>query len=142
MKHTEAESFESFEEFWPFYVSEHENPLNRALHYAGTTMVIGTVATAVVTMNPAWLLLAPVVGYGPAWVGHFFVEKNKPASFKHPLWSLRGDFKMYGLALRGKMTDEVRRVCEARDARRADESSRARGDVNASANGQAHAAHS
>ena len=107
---------ESFEEFWPFYVSEHRDPMNRALHYAGTTMVIGTVATAAITLNPAWLLLAPVVGYGPAWVGHFFIENNKPASFKHPLWSLRGDFKMYAMALRGKMAEEVARVCEARDA--------------------------
>jgi hypothetical protein len=117
--HSEADTnarIDSFEEFWPFYVSEHRDPLNRALHYASTTMVIGTVVTAAVTMNPAWLLLAPVVGYGPAWVGHFFIENNKPASFKHPLWSLRGDFKMYAMALRGKMADEVERICAERDA--------------------------
>jgi hypothetical protein len=65
----------------------------------------------VLTLNPAWLLLDPVVGYGPAWVGHFVFEHNKPATFQHPIWSLRGDFKMYGLALRGKMHAEVERIC-------------------------------
>ena len=105
--------FQSFEEFWPFYVGEHKNPVNRALHYAGTSMAVGAVATAAVTLNPLWLLAAPVVGYGPAWVGHFFIEKNKPASWTYPLYSLRGDFRMLGYALRGKMADEVRRVCAA-----------------------------
>jgi hypothetical protein len=102
---------ESFVDFWPHYVHSHRNPVNRALHYAGTTAVLGTVATAAVTLNPAWLLLAPVVGYGPAWVGHFVFEHNKPATFQHPLWSLRGDFRMYRLALRGKMRAELERIC-------------------------------
>ena len=102
---------ESFEEFWPHYVHAHRNPINRGLHYVGTTAAIGSVATAAFTLNPAWLLVAPVAGYGPAWIGHFFFEKNKPATFQHPLWSLRGDFKMYLLALRGKMADEVERIC-------------------------------
>ena len=105
------ERYQSFEEFWPFYVREHQDPVNRALHYAGTTLVIGSVATAAVTLNPAWLLAAPIAGYGFAWAGHFFVEKNKPASFSYPVWSLAADFKMYGLALRGKMTEEVERLC-------------------------------
>jgi hypothetical protein len=105
------EHIESFEEFWPHYVHAHRNPVNRALHYAGTTAVLGTVATAAVTLNPLWLLAAPVVGYGPAWVGHFVFERNKPATFRHPLWSLRGDFKMYFLALRGKMGAELERLC-------------------------------
>jgi hypothetical protein len=101
----------TFDEFWPHYVHAHRNPVNRALHYVGTTAALGTVATAAVTLNPSLLLLAPVAGYGPAWVGHFFFEKNKPATFSNPLWSLRGDFKMYVLALRGKMAAEVERVC-------------------------------
>lgn len=102
--------FTSFEEFWPFYVGEHKLPLNRALHYAGTTMAVGTVGAAVVTLNPLWLLATPVVGYGPAWVGHFILEKNRPATFKHPLWSLRGDFRMLKYALQGKMAKEVERL--------------------------------
>ena len=107
---TDAARIQSFEEFWPFYVHEHRDPTNRALHYVGTTLVIGSVVTAAVTLNPTWLLAAPVAGYGFAWVGHFFIEKNKPASFKYPLWSLHGDFKMYGMALRGKMRAEVERL--------------------------------
>jgi hypothetical protein len=102
--------FHSFEEFWPFYVGEHKDPLNRALHYAGTTMAIGTVAAAALTVNPAWLLLTPVVGYGPAWIGHFVIEGNRPATFKHPLWSLRGDFRMLSYALAGKMGAEIERL--------------------------------
>ena len=106
-----ASPLTSFDEFWPHYVHAHRNPVNRALHYAGTTAAIGTVAAATVTLNPAWLLLTPVVGYGPAWLGHFAFEKNKPATFDHPLWSLRADFKMLGMALRLKMRAEVERVC-------------------------------
>ncbi len=108
---SEDARLQSFEEFWPYYVDQHKNPTNRALHYVGTTIVIGTVVTAAVTMNPTWLLAAPVAGYGCAWIGHFFIEKNRPATFTYPLWSLRGDFKMYGLALRGKMRAEVERLC-------------------------------
>ena len=103
--------YQSFEEFWPYYVGEHRDPVCRALHYAGTTMAIGTVAAAALTVNPAWLLLTPVVGYGPAWIGHFFIEGNVPATFKHPLWSLRGDLKMLGMALQGRMAAEVARLC-------------------------------
>ncbi len=102
---------DTFAEFWPHYVHAHRNPVNRALHYAGTTAMLGTVAAAALTLNPAWLLAAPVVGYGPAWVGHFVFERNRPATFEHPLWSLRGDFRMCWLAARGRMRDELERVC-------------------------------
>ena len=108
------EPIETFDDFWPHYVHAHRNPVNRMCHYVGTTAAIGSVATAALTLNPVWLLLAPVAGYGPAWVGHFVFEKNRPATFQHPLWSLRGDFKMYFLALRGKMADEVERLCGGR----------------------------
>src|SRR5262245_43415499 len=108
---------ESFEDFWRHYVVALGHPLNRSLHYAGTSMATGCGATAVLTANPAWLLVAPVVGYGPAWIGHFLVEGNKPATFGHPLWSLKGDFKMLGMAIRGKMRDEVERVCANLDTR-------------------------
>lgn len=106
----EARKLGSFEEFWPYYVGEHRSPLNRALHYAGTSMALGTVGAAVTTLNPAWLILTPIVGYGPAWIGHFLIEGNRPATFDHPLWSLRADFKMLGMAVRGKMADEVTRL--------------------------------
>jgi hypothetical protein len=106
----EPMEFASFEEFWPYYVGEHRHPWNRALHYVGTSMALGTVGAAVVTLNPTWLILTPIVGYGPAWIGHFLIEGNKPATFSHPLWSLRADLKMLGLALRGQMAAEVTRL--------------------------------
>jgi hypothetical protein len=102
--------FQTFEEFWPFYVGEHRDPVCRALHYVGTSLAIGTVATAALTGNPGWLLLTPIVGYGPAWVGHYLIEGNVPATFEHPLWSLRGDLRMLRLALRGRMAAEVERL--------------------------------
>jgi len=102
--------YQSFEEFWPYYVGEHRDPLNRALHYVGTSLAIGTVATAAITANPRWLLLTPIVGYGPAWIGHFLIEQNRPATFKYPLWSLRGDLRMLRYALAGKMAAEVERL--------------------------------
>ena len=83
---------------------------NWALHYVGTSLAIGTVATAVVTVNPTWLLLTPVVGYAPAWFGHFVIEGNRPATFKHPLWSLRGDLRMLSYAVRGKIAGELERL--------------------------------
>ncbi len=112
--------FETFEDFWPYYVHEHQDPTNRVLHYVGTSLAIGTVAAAALTLNPAWLIATPIVGYGPAWIGHFLIEKNRPATFKHPLWSLRGDFRMLKYAALGKMAAEVERVkamAEAKPAR-------------------------
>jgi hypothetical protein len=100
----------TFDEFWPEYVRAHRSPINRALHCAGTTAALGALATAAVTRKARWLLLVPVAGYGPAWIGHFFFEKNVPATFSHPLWSLRADLKMVMLALRGRMRDEVERI--------------------------------
>jgi hypothetical protein len=104
-----ADRFRTYEEFWPFYVSQHRNATCRALHFVGTTLVLVTLALSVI--DRAWfLLLAPVAGYGFAWVGHFFFEKNRPATFTHPLWSLRGDFRMYRLMLLGRMRPEIERA--------------------------------
>lgn len=98
----------TYEEFWPFYVSQHLNPTNRALHFAGTSLVLAALAAAVLA-SPWWLAAAPFAGYGFAWVGHFFFEKNRPATFSYPLWSLRGDFRMYRLMLLGRMGPELDR---------------------------------
>jgi hypothetical protein len=106
----QGDRYETFEEFWPYYVGEHKDPLCRACHYVGTTLALGTIATAALTANPAWLLLTPVVGYGPAWFGHFVIERNRPATFKYPLWSLRGDLRMLRYALEGRMAAEVERL--------------------------------
>lgn len=104
-----AESgFANFAEFWPFYVREHSEPLNRILHFVGTTSILPLIGLALTT-SPYLFLLVPVCGYGFAWIGHFVIEKNRPATFRHPVWSLLGDFKMVGMMLAGKMDDEVRR---------------------------------
>ena len=101
----------TFEEFWPYYVSQHRDPTCRKLHFVGTTLALGCVAAS--PLFPPALLAAPVVGYGLAWVGHFVYEKNRPASWasaKHFAWSLRGDLRMWALTLRGDMDAEVERV--------------------------------
>jgi hypothetical protein len=101
--------FESFDEFWPHYVRAHSNRTNRKLHFVGTTLAMGCVAGAVVLRRPLLLLAAPVVGYGFAWVGHFVFEKNVPATFGHPLYSLRADFVMWSKIANGTMDAEVER---------------------------------
>lgn len=95
--------FGSFAEFYPFYLSEHSEPLNRRLHFAGCVLVIAAVVYALISREWLFLLLAPVFGYGFAWIGHFFIEKNRPATFTHPLWSLMGDWKMFGEIISGKI---------------------------------------
>lgn len=104
------QDFQSFEEFWPFYVKEHQKAASRILHFVGTTSAMACLAGGLLTHRRWLLALAPVVGYGPAWIGHFFIEKNKPASFKYPLWSLRADLVMWSKMVRFQMTEEVERV--------------------------------
>lgn len=100
----------TFAEFWPFYLREHAQPATRALHLAGTTLSLLLVLCALALRRPWLLAAAAVCGYAFAWVGHFFVEHNRPATFKHPLWSLRADWKMWALALRGRLEPELRRA--------------------------------
>ncbi len=92
----------SFAAFWPFYLSQHATPASRWLHFVGTSAALTNAVYSVVTLQP-WLLPASLLlGYGPAWVGHFIIEKNRPATFTYPLWSLLGDMKMLGAMLTGK----------------------------------------
>ena len=100
----------SFAEFWPHYVAEHSRPATRMLHAIGT--LAGTVCVAAFLLSGRWFLLplALVPGYGLAWVAHFFIEHNRPASFKYPLWSFLADYKMVALMLTGRMTEEARRA--------------------------------
>lgn len=100
----------SFRQFWPYYVSEHRLPVTRALHFIGSTCVLAIAVAAMVTGRPWLLLAAPVAGYGFAWAGHFGFEKNKPASFKYPVWSFLADWVMYGKILSGTMRAEVERA--------------------------------
>lgn len=97
----------SFEDFWPHYVAEHSKPGTRALHLAGTTAAVTCALTLLARGKWKWLPLAIIPGYAAAWLGHFFIEGNKPATFQHPLWSFRGDFKMAGLMLSGQMENEI-----------------------------------
>ncbi len=100
--------FSSLDEFWPFYLSQHLEPVTRRLHFIGTTLGLVLAALAAVRREPRLLLAALVAAYGCAWIGHFFFERNAPATFKHPLLSLQADFRMYGLMWRGKLDAEIR----------------------------------
>jgi hypothetical protein len=102
--------YKSFSEFWPFYVAEHSKAATRALHAIGTTAAL-IVMIGMIAVGRWWLFpLGLVIGYGFAWVGHFFVEKNRPATFKYPLWSFMGDWKMLGYIISGKMSGELERA--------------------------------
>ncbi|MCH8325432.1 MAG: DUF962 domain-containing protein [Bacteroidetes bacterium] len=87
--------FNSFQEFYVYYLSEHKNKTCRALHFIGTTLVLTFFLKAVFYASILNWILVPTVGYGFAWVGHFFFEKNKPSTFSYPLWSLLSDFKLF-----------------------------------------------
>jgi hypothetical protein len=87
--------FASFSEFYPFYLSEHANRTSRRLHFLGSCGVLGLLAAALVLRDGRWLIGAAVCGYGFAWIGHFFFEKNRPATFRHPLYSFAGDWVMF-----------------------------------------------
>ena len=95
--------FASFADFYPHYLQEHARPACRRLHFVGTTLVLASVATALWTRNAWFLLAAPIAGYGLAWIGHFFFEHNRPATFTHPLYSLAGDFTLYRDMLTGRI---------------------------------------
>lgn len=99
----------TFEEFWPHYLGEHRHPTNRTLHFTGTSLVYAIMVFAAFR-SPVWLAVAPLVGYGFAWVGHFFIERNRPATFTYPLWSLRGDFRMHARMLTGRLGKDLERL--------------------------------
>jgi hypothetical protein len=95
--------FASFREFYPFYLGEHANRTSRRLHFIGTCGVLVLVPVAIAQRNPWWLLGALLCGYGFAWVGHFFFEKNRPATFRHPIYSFMGDWMMFKDILTGRI---------------------------------------
>ena len=95
--------YASFAAFYPYYLGEHANRSCRRLHFVGSCTVLLVLALAIVQRQP-WLLLGmPLAGYGFAWVGHFFFEKNRPATFSHPWYSLLGDLRMFADVLRGRV---------------------------------------
>jgi hypothetical protein len=100
---TDPRSFTTFAEFYPFYLTEHSNRTCRRLHFLGSTLALLCLAMLVVTGNLVWFLYGLLCGYGCAWIGHFGFEKNRPASFKRPLFSFMGDWVMYKDIWTGKI---------------------------------------
>lgn len=94
--------YQSFKEFYPYYLGEHQKTGTRIMHFLGTTLVFCWLILAAVYLNGWFILYAAISGYFFAWLGHFFIEQNKPATFQYPLWSLRSDFKLYFQILSGK----------------------------------------
>lgn len=95
--------FKSFSEFYPYYLSEHGNPVNRRLHFFGSLLTIIVVLFVIFTQTWIALILVPMLGYGFAWIGHYFVERNKPTTFTYPLYSLMGDWVMFKDILTGEI---------------------------------------
>ena len=95
--------YSSFREFYPFYLGEHRNTICRRLHFVGTSAALGCILAAIVRGNAWWLLAALVCGYAFAWVGHFFFENNRPATFKYPFYSFAGDWVVYKDILIGRI---------------------------------------
>jgi hypothetical protein len=105
-----SEPIRSFTEFWPYYLGEHGRQGTRTLHLVGTTLAICLGVAAVSTGRWLLLLAAFVCGYAFAWVGHFFVEHNRPATFRYPLWSFTADFKMWWAAVTGRLPGELHKA--------------------------------
>lgn len=87
--------YQSFSEFYPFYLSQHQHPVCRRLHFVGSALILIVLGYILYSQHFIWLISLPIIGYGFAWVGHFAFEKNRPATFTYPLWSLMGDWKMF-----------------------------------------------
>ena len=105
-----SENPANFSAFWPYYLAAHADPRTRAVHYCGTALAF-LLLVAFITTGSLWLLPAiPVAGYAPAWIGHFFIEKNRPATFTYPLWSLFSDFRMAWDWLFGTLPKELEKA--------------------------------
>ena len=109
-----ADSIRTYRDFWPYYLREHARPRTRRLHFIGTTLALVWLVAGLYTGDGWWFLAAVVSGYLFAWIGHFFVEHNRPATFRFPFWSLYSDFRMYFLALGGRLGGELERAGVAR----------------------------
>jgi hypothetical protein len=94
----------SFAEFYPFYLTQHANRMCRRTHFIGSSLALACIAMAVISGRAWWIVAALVAGYGGAWIGHFYYENNRPASFAQPLHSLRADWVMYWQMLTGKLS--------------------------------------
>jgi len=104
-----AERFKSFDEFWPYYLAEHSKPETRAIHAIGTTASVACAISLIAKGKWKLVPLSLIPGYGAAWLAHFLVEKNKPATFDYPLWSFMADYKMIGMMAAGTLDAEIER---------------------------------
>ncbi len=102
--------YKTFKAFYPYYLKEHADKNNRMLHFVGTLLLIIFFALGIITGKWWFFALIPVIGYGFAWVGHYFIEKNKPATFTYPFYSLAGDFRMFWDTLTGTINDKIESV--------------------------------
>ena len=102
--------YQNFDSFWPFYLRKHAKPATRNLHYIGTSLVVGIGLYSIITANWFLLFAMPVAGYFFAWIAHWRVERNRPATFTYPLWSLYADFKMWALWLAGRLKPELEKA--------------------------------
>ncbi len=105
-----AEEFSSFAEFWPYYLGEHSRKATRGLHYLGTSLGVLLLLAFLVSGDWRLLLAAPIAGYAFAWLAHAAIERNRPATFRHPLWSLMGDFYMLYCWATGRLGAEIERA--------------------------------
>jgi hypothetical protein len=104
-----ADPIHSYREFWPYYLREHAKPATRRWHIAGTTAAVVILMTGIVSASLPLVLASIVIGYLPAWVAHFLIEGNRPATFRYPLWSLISDFRMAALWFSGGLARELAR---------------------------------
>ena len=102
-----SKSLQTYQEFWPYYLRQHACCRTRLLHYLGTGLALALLATAAITQNAWWVVLAVVTGYLFAWIGHVVFERNKPATFGHPGWSFISDWRMFFLCIGGKLQGEL-----------------------------------
>ena len=99
----------TYREFWAFYLCQHRDAATRAVHYAGSALAVICLVLALTLRDWRWLAVIPVAGYGFAWVAHFAIERNRPASFTHPFWSLSSDYRMLALFLSGRLQQHLDR---------------------------------
>ena len=109
--------YSTLKEFYPFYLTEHQNWISRNLHFLGTFLLLLVLVYSIYSQNYLYLLSIPIIGYGFAWIGHAFFEKNKPATFEYPLYSLASDFIMFWHILTGQINKKMKEAKEKIEGR-------------------------